>query len=307
MMIDLHTHTTASDGTLSPAELISLARTTGIRVLAVTDHDTFAGADACRDFVQGSELHLIPGVELSTSLDVEMHKLFRGKLRDIHLLAYFPNGKVPDLFRKWVEDLGETRWARNRELLASLAKQGVVVEEEELRARGGNVAGRVHLGNMLLERGLVASLEEAFIRFLGENAATYVPRQSPPISVALKQIRLAGGISSLAHPIRFWGHDWESGEGLTPRLAEAGLDALEAWHSEQSAEYSARVLEVAGTYGLRVTGGSDFHGANKPGIHLGRGYGDDALVPRDMMEQVWAGVPYSLLAPHQDEQAIAHS
>lgn len=294
-MIDLHTHTTASDGTTSPTELISQATAAGVHLLAITDHDTFDGFDACRAYVQGEELRLIPGVEISTTLDPEAHGLFCGKLRDIHLLAYFPDGHIPGRFRRWVKELEESRWARNRALLTSLAKRGIVVEEDDLRARGGSVAGRVHLSRILLERGLVGSLDEAFSLYLGEDAATYVPRQSPPISMALAHIRRAGGISSLAHPIRFWGNDWESGERLAAWLAKAGLHALEAWHSEQSAEYSARTLQVALAQGLRVTGGSDFHGRNKPGIELARGYGSNALVPRDMMEEVWTGACPSLL------------
>lgn len=298
-MIDLHSHTTASDGTSTPLQLVDEARAVGLEILAVTDHDTFAGADICLQAALNATeseapLHVIPGVEISTSLDAAAHSMFRGKLRDIHLLAFFPRQRVPDAFRHWVLQLEESRWERNRELLATLAGHGIQVEEAELRARGGSVAGRVHLSHILLERGVVASLEESFERYLGESAASYVPRQSPPISTAIAEIRKAGGLSSLAHPIRFWGDDWESGDQLALWLAEVGLDAIEVWHSEQSSAYSSRVLATAQAAGLRVTGGSDYHGRNKPGIALAYGHGQKPLVPVEELRAFWEGAPLSL-------------
>lgn len=294
-MIDLHTHTTASDGTSHPEELVTQAARAGLEVLAVTDHDTFAGVEAALGAARDAGLRLIAGVEISTSLDASARNLFEASPRDIHLLAYFPADEIPGEFIAWVRSMEESRWTRNRDLLGRLAGEGITVQEEELRARGGRIAGRVHLAQILLKRRLVQSLDEAFHRYLGEHGASYVPRRSPPISEAISRIRQAGGLSSLAHPIRFWGESWQCAEGLCAWLAAAGLSALEVWHSEQDAVYSANLRELALRNQLRMTGGSDFHGGNKPGIALGTGYGSAALVPVDEIRASWQGAPLSLV------------
>ncbi|MCW5962668.1 MAG: PHP domain-containing protein [Bryobacterales bacterium] len=294
-MIDLHTHTTASDGTSHPEELVAQAARAGLELLAVTDHDTFAGVEAALDAARDSGLRLIAGVEISTSLDASARHLFEASPRDIHLLAYFPNGELTQEFKAWLRSMEESRWRRNRELLGRLVEEGITVEEEELRARGGSIAGRVHLAQILLKRRHVQSLDEAFRRYLGEQGASYVPRRSPPISEAIFRIRQAGGLSSLAHPIRFWGESWPCAERLCAWLAAAGLDALEVWHSEQTAPYSAILRELARKHHFRVTGGSDFHGGNKPGIALGTGYGNGALVPMDEIRASWEGSPLPLV------------
>lgn len=286
-MIDLHTHTTASDGTSSALELVMEAAAAGVRVLAVTDHDTFASVEAARSVAEQQGIRLIAGVELSTSLDAEARSLFSGSSRDIHLLAYFPGSAIPDDFREWVLAMEDSRWQRNRLLLESLGKQGIVIGEDELRRAGGSIAGRVHLAKILVRRKVVGGLEEAFQRYLGEAAASYVPRQSPPISEALGAIRKGGGIASLAHPIRFWGGQWKQADALCGWLAARGLDALEVWHSEQDAAYSGRLRELALRHRMRMTGGSDFHGENKPGICLGTGYHNHALVPLEEMRACW--------------------
>lgn len=294
-MIDLHTHTTASDGTSSAEELVMEAAAAGVKVLAVTDHDTFASVDAARMCAQDRGIRLIAGVELSTSLDAEAQPLFQATPRDIHLLAYFPNGDIPAPFRNWVFAMEESRWERNRLLLVRLEEQGITIAEAELRAAGGSIAGRVHLARILQRRKLVHSLDEAFHRYLGEHASSYVPRQSPPLGEALASIREAGGLSSLAHPIRFWGSNWQAADALCGWFAGRGLHALEVWHSEQDAAYSGHLRELALRHRLRMTGGSDFHGGNKPGIALGTGYHPHALVPVQELQTSWEGAEVPLL------------
>lgn len=303
-MIDLHSHTTASDGTSSPAELIAEAKAAGIRILAITDHDTFDGWQQARDIAATEQLALIPGVELSTALDADGRALLPGFRADVHLLAYFPSAEPPAPFRQWVSTLLESRWERNRSLLRRLADKGLSIDEATLRARGGPVAGRVHLARLLRELGHVSSIDEAFRVFFGESAADYVPRRCPPLLETIGRVREAGGFTSLAHPIRFWGERREAAEGLCGWLVSQGLHALEVWHSEQSAEYSAWLHSLATRYGLACTGGSDFHGLNKPGIFLGVGRGTEPLVPL-------TAAPFSFrdghdLAPHtvRAEQAL---
>lgn len=294
-MIDLHTHTLASDGTCTPQSLVEEAVAAGVEVLAVTDHDTFASVEDAIAAAKARGLRLIAGVEISTSLDADARDLFRASPRDIHLLAYFPSGTIPLDFRHWLQSMEESRWSRNRALLVRLAEQGILVEEQELREDGGNIAGRVHLARILLRRRHVKSLDDAFRRYLGEQGSSYVPRHSPPISGAIAEIQRAGGIASLAHPIRFWGDNWESAEELANWLASVGLDAIEVWHSEQDASYSDSLRALALRHSLRMTGGSDFHGGNKPGIAIGTGYGKGPLVPIDEIRRSWADATISLL------------
>lgn len=280
-MIDLHTHTNESDGTASPGELVDAATEAGIALLAITDHDTFDGWEAARPRAKEAGLRLIPGVELSTTLDADARKMLPGFRADVHLLAYFPDADPPEAFREWVGSLLESRWERNRILIDRLIARGLDVNEEMLRSFGGPVAGRVHLARLLKEQGHVKSIDEAFHSYFGESAGDYVPRRCPPLSETIERVREAGGIPSLAHPIRFWGQRREEAEKLCGWVAARGLMALEAWHSEQPSAYSAWLTTLADRYQLGRTGGSDFHGHNKPGIHLGVGRGATPLVPAE--------------------------
>jgi predicted metal-dependent phosphoesterase TrpH len=150
-----------------------------------------------------------------------------------------------------------------------------------LRAFGGQIAGRVHLARLLKEQGLVKSIDEAFHLYFGEAAGDYVPRRCPPLSETIARVREAGGIPSLAHPIRFWGQRREEAAELCGWIAAQGLMALEVWHSEQPAAYSEWLATLADQHQLGRTGGSDFHGLNKPDIRLGVGKGAAPLVPSE--------------------------
>lgn len=280
-MIDLHTHTNASDGTASPRELIDAATQAGITLLAITDHDTFDGWEAARGRAGEAGLRLIPGVELSTTLDDEAKPMLPGFRADVHLLAYFPEAEPAAPFREWVGTLLDSRWERNRALIERLTERGLDVTEKMLRRYGGPVAGRVHLARLLKEQGHVDSIDEAFRSYFGESAGDYVPRRCPPLSETIGRVREAGGIPSLAHPIRFWGERREEAEKLCGWIAARGLMALEVWHSEQPRAYSEWLAALADRHELGRTGGSDFHGQNKPGIRLGVGRGDSSLVPED--------------------------
>jgi predicted metal-dependent phosphoesterase TrpH len=271
-LIDLHTHTTESDGTCTPAQLISEASRAGIDVLAITDHDTFAGYDEAAPEARRSGIHLICGIELSTKL--------RGN--SVHLLGYFPecNGLVK--FREWVLDMQASRRERNMRLAARLQELGLDIRLEEAEALGRGMTGRPHFAQVMLAKGYVSNLRQAFDEYLDESAKGYVYRREPQLAEGVRQIRDSGGIASLAHPARMKGDVTE----LMPELAQAGLNAIEAYHSDHSEADIKQFLGLADRYGLAVTGGSDFHGEVKPEVRLGTGHDGNLNVPRSVLDNL---------------------
>jgi predicted metal-dependent phosphoesterase TrpH len=277
-MIDLHSHTTASDGTFSPAQLVDEAGRTGLRTLGITDHDTFSGYDQALPLARQAGLDLVCGIELSTKLHGH----------SVHLLGYFLNSSLKpgglDVFRNWIRDLQTSRRERNVRLIARLQELGVDITPEEVQARGGEMTGRPHFAQVLLEKGYVSSLQQAFDEYLDESAKGYVTRREPQFAEAVKHIRDAGGVASLAHPVRLR----EDLAAILPELRAAGLNAIEAYHSDHSPSQTALYLELAAQQGLRVTGGSDFHGAAKPEIRLGTGRGGNLRIPDDLIDRLRA-------------------
>jgi predicted metal-dependent phosphoesterase TrpH len=273
-MIDLHSHTTASDGTFSPAQLVDEAGRAGLRILGITDHDTFSGYDRAVPLAQEAGLGLVCGIELSTKLHGH----------SVHLLGYFLEGSALPGFRSWIGELQESRRERNVRLAARLQELGLKITLEEVQARGGEMTGRPHFAQLLLEKGYVSSLQQAFDDYLDESARGYVTRNEPQFAEAVGRIRGAGGIASLAHPIRLR----ENVPAVLPALCEAGLNAIEAYHSDHSPDQTELYLHLADQHGLSVTGGSDFHGAAKPEIRLGTGRGGNLHVPDDLVDRLKA-------------------
>ena len=276
-MIDLHSHTYASDGTCSPAELIEEARRAGIQTLGVTDHDTFDGYNQAVPLARSAGIELICGIELST-------KLYGS--RSVHLLGYFLQGPSAD-FREWILDMQAARRDRNVRLTARLRELGFDITLEEVQARGRGMTARPHFAQVMLDKGYVSTLQQAFDDYLDESAIGYVYRREPSFAEGVRRIREAGGISSLAHPIRVPGDL----PALMPELCAAGLDAIEAYHSDHSPEQTELYLSLAESYGLMVTGGSDFHGSAKPGIMLGTGRNGNLRVPGALLENLRARCP----------------
>lgn len=269
-MIDLHSHTTASDGTLTPAELIEEASRAGVRTLAITDHDTLAGYDEAVPVARAAGLELICGIEVSTKLHGS----------STHLLGYFPRGASAG-FRAWLEELQASRRDRNARLVGRLRELGIDITLDEVRALGRSMTGRPHFARVLVDKGYVATIQEAFDRYLDESAEAYVDRLEPSFAEAVARIRGGGGIASLAHPVRLK----VDLDALLPEMQAAGLGALEAYHSDHSPEFTERVKNLAASYGMVVTGGSDFHGDVKPDIGLGTGRGN-LRVPDGLMERL---------------------
>ncbi len=270
-MIDLHSHTNESDGTFSPAQLIAEAARAGVDTLGITDHDTFAGYDLAVAAARDSGVNLICGIELSTKLHG----------RSVHLLGYFFQPELLPDFRRWILDLQAARRDRNVRLVARLRELGFDITLAEAEARGRGMTGRPHFAQLMVEKGYVKNLRDAFDDYLDESAIGYVYREEPLFAEGVERIRQAGGIASLAHPIRVKGDV----RALMAELCASGLNAIEAYHSDHTAADTQLYLELAHQYGLHVTGGSDFHGAVKPGVMLGAGAGN-LQIPDDLVERL---------------------
>ncbi|HLK49134.1 MAG TPA: PHP domain-containing protein [Bryobacteraceae bacterium] len=271
-MIDLHSHTNESDGTCSPAELIDEALRAGVDVLGITDHDTFRGFDQAAPLARQAGIEAICGIELSTKLHSQ----------SVHLLGYFLGDDRLHDFRKWVLEMQASRRERNVRLAARLRELGFDVTLEEAEARGRGMTGRPHFAQLLVEKGYVQSLRQAFDEYLDESAKGYVHRIEPQFAEGVARIRDAGGIASLAHPVRVKGDV----PALLPELCDAGLNAIEAYHSDHARRDTEQYLGLAERYGLMVTGGSDFHGDVKPGVLLGSGYAGNLRIPADLIDQL---------------------
>jgi predicted metal-dependent phosphoesterase TrpH len=275
-LIDLHTHTNESDGTLSPSQLIAEAARRGVDVLAITDHDTFAGYDSAAPLARNAGVALVCGIELSTRLYGE----------SVHLLGYFPGDNGLAEFRRWVLEMQATRRDRNIRLAARLRELGFDIQLEEAEALGRGMTGRPHFARIMVRKGYVANLRKAFDDYLDESAVAYVHRREPHLAESVKRIREAGGVASLAHPARLR----RDAASLLPELQAAGLDAIEAYHSDHSAAETQMFLDLARRYGLKVTGGSDFHGDVKPEVELGTGHDGNLNVPAQVLRDLgWTG------------------
>jgi len=274
-LIDLHTHTNESDGTYTPFELVDAAMAAGLDALAISDHDTLAGYDQALPRAREKGLDLVCGIELSTKA--------RGKT--VHLLGYFLNNPPAPEFRGWLEEMQASRRDRNVRMAERLRSLGIDITIEEVQKRGRSLAGRPHFAKIMLEKGYVSTIQEAFDEYLDESAKGYVDRYEPELAYGIKRIGEAGGISSIAHPVRLGYRDPERLRGLVKEMAEAGLSALEVYHSDHNPSDVEQFLGLAREFHLGVTGGSDFHGDVKPGIRLGAGAGN-LNIPRSVLDRL---------------------
>lgn len=270
-MIDLHTHTNESDGTYTPEELITAAVELRLQALAITDHDTLAGYEKAKPIAEKAGLQLLCGIELST-------KTQRPVKKTVHLLGYFVSAPPRPEFMDWLLFMQEARRDRNRRLATKLQSMGLDITLEEVQGLGRSLTGRPHFARLMVQKGYVSSTNEAFQMYLDESAPGYVDREEPSLAEGIERIRLAGGISSLAHPIRLGKRDPAEEEELISGFVALGLDSIEAYHSDHQPADVRRYLGYAEKYNLAVTGGSDFHGDNKPSVKLG-----SANVPAELL------------------------
>jgi predicted metal-dependent phosphoesterase TrpH len=293
-MIDLHTHTTASDGSVSPPDLVRLALQHGLEALAITDHDTLEGCDEGAAVAADLALELIVGIELSTRLEpglVELIQPWLGSRRipSIHLLGYFLAEDAPPSFRSWILGHQESRRKRNVELVEKLRGFGFEITLAEVSKLGGKLTGRPHFAEFLLRKGYVKNRQEAFDLYLADTAQAAVEREEPGLMEGIGMLRQSGGMPVLAHPVRLPLDDHPDGlRALLQALCRAGLQGLEVWHSEHSPAQQALYEELAREFGLAATGGSDFHGTHKPSIGLGTGIQGNISIPKARLDSMRA-------------------
>lgn len=283
-MIDLHSHTHESDGTSTPRELVEMAVGLDLEALGITDHDTFAGYELALPVAREHTLDLICGIELSTRA-----VLGRGQ-KTVHVLAYFLNGGPSDGFRAWVASLLASRRERNVRLIRSLNEHGIEISLGEVEAMGRSLTGRPHFARVLMKKGYVGSTEEAFRRYLAESAPSFVERDSPTIEDAIQTVAAGGGVSVLAHPVRLGFRRHEEEEQFIAGLQAKGLRGIEVWHSDHGPADTTRYLAMSERLGLLRTGGTDFHGGNKPGLELGTGRNGNVQVKREVLEALRAAM-----------------
>ncbi len=245
-MIDLHLHTTASDGLLAPAVLVGRAASCGLTTISVTDHDTMAGFIEAQDAAHRHHVRLVPGVEITAIEDG----------RDVHMLAYFIDPLEPR-FSEFLHGQRADRLRRVRRIAERLEGLGCPIDHEPLLAAGdvkGRSVGRPQIADALVARGHAHSRDDAFNRFLAEGAPAFVPRAGPSPETVIAVARDAGGVVSVAHPgVTKMDH-------IIPRLVRAGLASLEVRHSDHDPATEARYRQLAASHGLATSGGSDFHG-----------------------------------------------
>ena len=284
--IDLHAHTNESDGSLTPEELVHLAKRNALDALAITDHDTFSGYEKAVPFAHDAGLELVRGIELNAKLNGAASQ------RSLHLLAYFPSSAPSQEFVAFLDAQRRERRNRNLRLADALCRQGVRVSVDEVESRGRSLAGRVHFARLLVEKGYAASSSDAFRRYLGEDAPTYTPRESYTVEQAIDIVRRGGGVPVIAHPVRL-GLSREAERQLFTHLKAVGLLGIEIYHSEHAPTLQAHYRQLAEELELLPTGGSDFHGAPKPDIDLGTGLKGNVRVPREFLDRMRAWAPHA--------------
>jgi predicted metal-dependent phosphoesterase TrpH len=278
--MDLHVHSTASDGTLTPAEILARAECMGLGALAITDHDTVEGARAAVASGVPASIHFFTGIEISAAPPPFLHR--RGSF---HILGYGIRLEDAGLNAALMR-LQQARQERNPAMVERLRRLGIDISMEELAAHAGNAQiGRPHIAGLMIRKGVVASFDEAFDRYIGTGKAAYVDKYRIPCEEAIQLIHRAGGIAVMAHPGLLGPMPDAVFNALISGLKRMGIDGIEVYYPEHTREQTERYRRTAGRFDLVITGGTDFHGDIKPGIDLGVGDGSFA-VPHFVYEQL---------------------
>lgn len=259
--VDLHAHSTASDGTYSPAGIVQLAKEIGLRAVALTDHDTVAGIAEALDAGQKLGVEVLPGIEISADYEST----------GAHVLGYLVDPNSPAL-QEVIDWFVAERETRNQAIVDKLAADGFPISIPELKAKFPHtMLGRPHIGQLLVEKGCVGSVTEAMDRWLWDGQPYFMPRQHLPAADAIRLIRKAGGVAVIAHPLEY-GYDKKGVERLIQTGCELGAGGVECHYSGYTPEEEAMLESFATARGMVITGGSDFHGPRKP-YQLGTGTG----------------------------------
>lgn len=271
-MIDLHSHTTASDGSMTPTELVRHAKEVGLSALGISDHDTVGGLDEATAAAAEAGIELVPCIEISVDYP-------QG---EFHLLGYYVDYHNPDFLGR-IQYLQDNRVNRNGVMVRKMQELGFDITMEEILAEsGGGQVGRPHMGRALMKKGYVSSVQEAFDKYLADGKPLHVPKVKLSPAEAIDLVHQAGGVAVVAHPKYMeYATEAELAAELA-RLKECGLDGLECYYSQHSEAETAQYLRLAERLGFLTTAGSDYHGVSKPDVPLGIVYqgrgGDDAIL-----------------------------
>jgi predicted metal-dependent phosphoesterase TrpH len=269
--IDLHTHSTASDGTLSPAELLQAAKDAGLEAIALTDHDTTGGLVEAMSQASALGVEFIPGCELSVV----------SPYGNMHILGYWIPMEISKLSRT-LETLRFRRHERNHLIMAKLNALGMEIRYEDVLAvAGGDAVGRPHIARVMHEKGYADSVNEAFQIYLSSEGKAYVPKEKLSPRQAIELLKGVNATVVLAHPFLL-GLQSPDLRGAVRQLKDYGLDGLEAYYTAHRRDQTETYLRIARDLNLLVTGGSDFHGSVKPDVRLGVGFGD-LFVPFELL------------------------
>lgn len=279
--VDLHVHSTASDGTLTPSEVVDHAVEVGLSAFALTDHDTISGIAEAR---QRAAWHRAHGHAIEVYSGVEISAAWQTK--EIHILGLCLD-ETNELLQQTLAAAKESRERRNEKIIEKFQAVGIALTMDELRAEAPNsVITRGHFARALLKRGITASIQEAFEKYIGDTGPCYVPREYMAPERAIHLIKKAGGVPVLAHPLRYHlSHDELF--AMIEQLTAFGIKGIEVYYSSNSGSDEADVKALANHFGLISTGGSDFHGSIKPTIALGSGKGN-LKIPYSVLENVLA-------------------
>jgi predicted metal-dependent phosphoesterase TrpH len=268
-MIDLHIHSSASDGTLTPIEVLDRAKALALEAFALTDHDTIAGSrqllqvgiPATIGFISGVEISAVPPPSFSCA-------------GSFHILGYLFDIDDP-LLNKTLQTLQQARKNRNPSILQKLKALGIDISLEEVMSMAGDgQMGRPHIARAMVEKGFAASIDDAFNRFIGTGQPAYVDKYRIECAKAIAMIRAAGGVPILAHPCHLRLQGGKTLEALVEAMIAMGLAGIEVFYPDQSPAQTAAYMETARRHGLLMTGGTDFHGELKPDIQMGSGRGN---------------------------------
>lgn len=286
MNIDLHIHSTASDGTFTPSEIVVKAAELGLGAISITDHDTVDGVREVLNAGVSPRLGFLPGLEISARPPSRFPSS-----GSFHILGYGMNIDDPEL-NDALMGLKDSREQRNPRIVALLRELGLELSMEEVAVEAGEgLMGRPHMAKVMVQKGYVGSIEEAFDRYLGSGKPAYVEKQRMDCEEALHVIRKAGGIPVLAHPMTLGIRDEGTLDALVRWMKRAGLGGIEAYYSRHSAHLTGLYKKVAEREELLITGGSDFHGALKDKISMGSGLGD-LHVPYELYEKLVLELDY---------------
>ena len=269
--VDFHTHSTCSDGTLTPSELLKHAKETGLSAIALTDHDCVDGIDEAIKSAETYGLEFVPGIEFSVTADTE-----------IHIIGLFIDHKN-DILLQTIEKTRSQRKNRMEEICRKLREHGFeITYDEALSLAGGDFLGRAHIAHLMMKKGYVASVKEAFDSYIGLNKPCYAVKKEITPKDAITAIRSAGGLAFLAH-LHQTKFDTEKLDALLKELKDYGLNGIEGYYTEYTEEHIVQFRTLAQKHGLFYSGGSDFHGSMKPDVKLKSGYSD-------------LHIPYSILS-----------